>query len=181
VFEAASRLGRRARFIEETELVSAMTRYVAERGGAAFFERPSWRGELSAALVEWPAERRGGFEGPEARRKAMLRELEGAKALLEARLPGKSVRHFCYPWFESCALADGLAAGAGYRTVHGGIETRNGDPSSLPLRIQRLSEEYLFRLPGDGRGGLTRVWIDRLRGFAGRKPGGAATSLGEER
>jgi hypothetical protein len=181
VFEAGSRLGGRARFIEATELVSAMTRKVAEQGGAAFFERPSWRRELSAALAEWPAERRGSFERPDERRKAMLRELSGSKALLEARLPGKSVRHFCYPWFESCALADELAAGAGYRTVHGGIDTRNGDPSSLPLRIQRLSEEYLFRLPGDGRGGLTRVWIDRLRGFAGRKPASAVTSLGEDR
>jgi hypothetical protein len=167
VFEAASRLGGRARFLEEPELGRAMTRHVEERGGAAFFERPAWRRELTAALAGWP-ERRGSFESPEDGRDAIRRELVLSKACLERRLAGKTVRHFCYPWFESCALADGLAAEAGYRTVHGGIDMRGGDPAAVPLRIQRVSEEYLFRLPGEGRGGITRVWINRLRGFSGR-------------
>jgi peptidoglycan/xylan/chitin deacetylase (PgdA/CDA1 family) len=168
VFEAASSLAGRARFVEEPELISAMTSHVEEHGGTAFFERPAWRRELASVLAAWPAQRRGRFEGPAEGREAMRRELVRSKALLEERLPGKAVRHFCYPWFESCALADRLAAEAGYRTVHAGVDASPGDPSALPLRIQRISEEYLFRLPGEGRGGITRVWIDRVRGLAGR-------------
>jgi hypothetical protein len=168
VFEAASRLGPRPRFLEDPELTSALTRHVEAHGGTAFFKQPAWCRELCGVLAAWPAERRGSFERPADGREAMRRELVRSKALLEEHLPGKAVRHFCYPWFESCALADGLAAEAGYRTVHGGIDTKAGDPCALPLRIQRISEEYLFRLPGEGRGGITRVWIDRVRGLAGR-------------
>jgi hypothetical protein len=80
-------------------------------------------------------------------------------------LPGKAVRHFCYPWFDGCELASRLAAEAGYRTVHGGIGVRSRHRTATPLPVQRVSEEYLFRLPGEGRGGIAPVWLNRVRGL----------------
>ena len=56
VFEAASRLCGRPRFLEAPELAQALVDHVAARGGAAFFERPSWRREL-ATLVGRLADR----------------------------------------------------------------------------------------------------------------------------
>ena len=165
VFQSASRLCGRPRFREAPELAQALVDHVAARGGARFFERPSWRRELAAALDAWPEQRRGAFETPEQTREAIRDELTLSRELLEARLPGKTVRHFCYPWFDGCDLADRLAAEAGYRTVHGGVGVQSRDGTAMPLPVQRISEEYLFRLPGEGRGGIAPVWLNRVRGL----------------
>ena len=113
----------------------------------------------------WPEGRRGRLETPEQTRAAIRDELALSKELLEARLPGKAVRHFCYPWFDGCDLADRLAAEAGYRTVHGGVGVRSRHGTAMPLPVQRISEEYLFRLPGEGRGEIAPVWLNRVRGL----------------
>ena len=165
VLEAASRLCGRPRFLEAPELAQALVDHVAARGGAAFFERPSWRRELATLADAWPTDRRGRLETPEQTRAAIRDELALSKALLEQRLPGKAVRHFCYPWFDGCDLADRLAAEAGYRTVHGGIGVRSRHGTAMPLPVQRVSEEYLFRLPGEGRTGFAPVWLNRVRGL----------------
>jgi hypothetical protein len=168
VFEARSRLSGRPRFLDVPELTQVLVEHVAARGGAAFFKRTAWRRELAAVLDAWPEQRRGAFETPEQTRAAIRDELALSKEILEARLPGKAIRHFCYPRFDDCSLADELAAQAGYRTVHGGIGVRSQDGSAVPLRVQRVSEEYLFRLPGEGRGGIAPVWLNRVRGFVAR-------------
>jgi peptidoglycan/xylan/chitin deacetylase (PgdA/CDA1 family) len=165
VFQSASRLCGRPRFVETPELAQALVDHVAARGGARFFERPSWRRGLAAAADPWPTGRRGGFETPEQTREAIRDELVLSKEMLEKRLAGKTVRHFCYPWFDGCDLADRLAASAGYRTVHGGVGVRSRDGAAMPLPVQRISEEYLFRLPGEGRGGIAPVWLNRVRGL----------------
>jgi hypothetical protein len=168
VFAAASRLGGQPRFLEAPELAQTLIDHVAAHGGTAFFERPSWRRELTALLDAWPADRRGRFETREQTRAAIHAELALSKELLETRLPGKTVRHFCYPWFDGCGLADQLAAALGYRTVYGGVGVRSRDGTAMPLPVQRISEEYLFRLPGEGRGGIAPVWLNRVRGLIAR-------------
>jgi peptidoglycan/xylan/chitin deacetylase (PgdA/CDA1 family) len=165
VLEAASRLCGRPRFLEAPELAQALADHVAAQGGAPFFERPSWRRELATVLDGWPEQRRGAFETPEQTRASIRDELALSKELLEQHLPGKVVRHFCYPWFDGCDLADRLAAEAGYRTVHGGVGVRSRDGMAMPLPVQRISEEYLFRLPGEGRGRIAPVWLNRVRGL----------------
>jgi hypothetical protein len=165
VFEARSRLSGRPRFLEAPELAQALVDHVKARGGAAFFEKASWHGDLAALVDAWPAERRGRFETPQQTREAIHDELALSKEILESRLPGKAVRHFCYPRFDGCDLADQLAAEVGYRTIHGGIGISNRDGARMPLPVQRISEEYLFRLPGEGRSGIGPVWANRMRGF----------------
>ncbi|MGH6918781.1 MAG: hypothetical protein ACREJ0_13890, partial [Geminicoccaceae bacterium] len=167
-FEARSRLSGRPRFLEVAELDRALIDHVAGRGGVRFFDRASWRRELAAVLDAWPEQRRGAFETPQQTRAAIRDELALSKEILESRLPGKAVRHFCYPRFDGCSLADQLAAQAGYRTIHGGVEVRNKAASAMPLPVQRISEEYLFRLPGEGRGGIAPVWLNRVRNFVAK-------------
>jgi Polysaccharide deacetylase len=168
VFGARSRLSGRPRFLDAPELTQALVEHVAARGGSDFFKRGAWRRELAAVVDAWPEPRRGTFETPEQTRAGIRDELALSKGILESRLPGKAIRHFCYPRFDDCSLADEVAAQVGYRTVHGGIGVRSRDRSAMPLRVQRVSEEYLFRLPGDGRGGIAPVWLSRLRGFVAR-------------
>ena len=165
VFEARSRLSGRPRFLEAPELAQALVEHVAAHGSADFFERATWRRELAAVLDAWPEQRRGVFETPQQTHEAIRDELALSKEMLESRLPGKAIRHFCYPRFDGCGLADRLAAQVGYRTIHGGIDVSSRDGSTMPLPVQRISEEYLFRLPGEGRGGIAPVWLNRVRGF----------------
>lgn len=168
VFDFAPRMTCRPRFIGATELDDAMTAYVEKNGGAAFFKRPNWRKELATVLNNWPTEKLGRFETSEEMVAAVRGELVESKQMLEARLAGKQVRHFCYPWFLGSDMSDCVAAQVGYRTVHYGAAPRmnRGQNSEMPPRIRRISEEYLFRLPGHGRWSLlslSSIWINRIR------------------
>ena len=174
VFEFSPRMSCRPRFMEAPELAKTTTAYVDNHGGSAFFGRPKWRKELTTLLGGWSAERMGDFETPEEMLSAVRRELTESKKLLEDNLVGNHVRHFCYPWFVGSDMADNLASEAGYRTVHYGlsINCRKPQTSGAPLRVRRISEEFLFRLPGTGRWpiwSISSIWMNRARRLVKRK------------
>jgi peptidoglycan/xylan/chitin deacetylase (PgdA/CDA1 family) len=166
VFESASRLACRRRYREDPGLVDALTRYVDAQGGASFFAAADWRRRLRRELAGWPATDRDEFESEAEMVAAVRCELAESKRRLEDRLD-KPVRHFCYPWFEGSALADQLAAEAGYRSVHYGVQVvRSAAGKQSLLQVPRLSEEYLFCLPGSSRVAPWWVWWARLTRFA---------------
>jgi peptidoglycan/xylan/chitin deacetylase (PgdA/CDA1 family) len=172
VFESASRLACRRRYQEDPGLVDALTRYVDAHGGASFFAAAHWRRRLRRQLTGWPAGDRGEFESEADMVAAVRCELAESKRRLENRLD-KPVRHFCYPWFEGSALADSLAAEAGYRSVHYGVlAPQPADGERSLVRILRLSEEYLLSLPGRGRAPLWSVWKGRVDRFTAARPSG---------
>lgn len=165
VFESASRFTCLPRFKESTQLVDTFTSYVREHGERDFFIRHGWRGKLYQIFKKWPVEKLGYYETTEEMKSAVLRELTESKKILEKRLSGKKVNNFCYPWFESSDMADHFVVEAGYQTAHLGLNMRfQSKKSDGPLmRIRRISEEYLLRLPGDGRSFLSSIWMSRLR------------------
>jgi hypothetical protein len=167
VLKSAPRLAGRLRFREDPELVRALVSRVEAEGGIEFFRRRDWRRQLRQLWADWPDGRRGGFETAAEMEAAMRFELVTSRQQIEARL-GKEVRHFCYPWFAGSPLADRCAADAGYRTVHYGILCPGDPPSAAPLRVARISEEYLMSLPGAGRSRPWSVWAERARRFVGR-------------
>lgn len=124
-----------------------------------FFRRPGWRRILREEVVErWPPSERGRFESGEERDEAVRREFDESKRRIEERLPGKTVSHLAYPWHRGSALADRLAAETGYRSVlYGSHLQREGGNDGGILRIRRLPERYLMRLPGIGRASLMRA------------------------
>jgi len=166
VFKSASRMAGRIRFREAPELVEGMMSYVEHHGAETFFAHRNWEKKLTAVLRQWPSEKMGRFETPEEMESAVRWELVESKKILEERL-SKKVHHFCYPWFSGSGLVDHLAAEAGYRTLHYGIDV-NGQTEAgetVPLRIRRISEDYLFRLPGKHRLPIRSIWISRLARF----------------
>jgi peptidoglycan/xylan/chitin deacetylase (PgdA/CDA1 family) len=170
VFESAPRLVCRPRFKESPELVNAMTRYVKEHGDNAFFGRPNWRTELESIYRKRPCGSLGEYETSEEMEVAARRELFQSKEILEQRFPGKKVLHFAYPWFGGSDMADRLAAETGYRMVYYGksINSRRTNNNRIPLRIRRISEKYVCRLPGEGRQPLWPFWVNGVRWFVGR-------------
>lgn len=170
VFENAPRLAGRLRFNESPQVLESTISYVAARGGRDFFERPSWRRELSAVFRRWPKSSLGAYETHRDMVAAIRRECGESRRALEDRL-GKNVRHFCYPWFRGSPLADTIAVETGYRAVYGGPLLDTGLREGL-LRVQRIGEEYLLRLPGKERTSLWSVWSSKIH-----RRGPAGTSL----
>lgn len=163
IYTLDSRFSGKRRYFDDPAIRNACTEFVASRGGAEFFKGSSWRRRLQAVVQAHRREQpeAGKLESDEGLRQSILDDLIRSKQSIENKLPNKAVCHFCYPWWVGSPLATELSKTAGYRSNFCGIvperRTRNkaGDD---PFRIGRLlSEEYLFRLPGEGResfGGL---------------------------
>ena len=173
LFRSAPRLAGHLRFRESPDLVEELTDLVRLRGGPEFFADTRWRGALRSIVRRRSASQLGCHEAPEELTAAMIREFTDSRTLLEQGIPGKVIRHFAYPWFAGSAQADRLAEEAGYHTVFGGPDTDSAAEEGATglLRVQRVADAYLFRLPGCGRRSLGSVW-------RGRRPGRRAHSSG---
>ncbi len=154
VFESAPRLSGRLRFREDPGLVRELIA-VARRQPETFFDDPGWREELRRIVERRPPRTRGGYESDREREAAIRHEMSESRRRIEDRLPAHAVRHLGYPWHAGSDLADRLAAECGYRSVHYGACLRDPDAwSGPPLRVRRIPERYLLRLPGSGRASL---------------------------
>ena len=142
--------------------------YVTSQGGAAFFSAHDWRTRLMrvASAGRKRTATTVGFESPEDQRREILRDLLDSKHLLERMLPGKQVRHFCFPWYRGSELASQLCSEAGYVSNAWGSQLpRFAAGEALPLAIMRLPSYYLWRLPGQGRRSLASLLEQRFSSY----------------
>lgn len=151
------------------EVTERCRRRVAKGGGKDFFERPGWRDRLDSEVSAVPADR---FRQT-ATRPAQLRELRESRRVLERRLAGKTVRHFCLPRGEGRGETGRHAEEAGYHTLLWGLlpEEETNRPGCSPYRVERVKHDFIHRLPGDGRRGICSILAAkaarRLRGRSG--------------
>ena len=174
IFYALPRMQADRRFIPDEGLLSRCIERVEAEGGAAFLARGDWRGVLRGIIADHGRQygRLGRYELPEERDRAVRRELEESRREVEARLPGETVDHLCYPWFGGRPFAVQASREAGYRVGYfGQVPGRpTNRPGQDPLTVARVDELYLERLPGAGRMDL-RALIRRmfeLRSMPGR-------------
>lgn len=169
IFQSRPVLATRRALVPPDEVTERCLRLVAEAGGEDFFERSSWRDRLDAEVDAVPVER---FR-QSATRPAQTRELAESRRVLEERLAGTTVRHFCLPRGEGGAEAPDLAREAGYHTLLWGLlpaEDANR-PGCSPYRIERVKHDFVYRLPGEGRRSISSILAEkaarRLRGRSG--------------
>lgn len=174
VYRYASRVSGRRRYLESSRLSKALAKHVKQNGGRSFFYNPGWRRQLMEKyrLLTDQYALRGRMETDIERRLALLYEFDTSRRLLEERLQ-KKVRHFCYPWFEGSDISDKIATGCGYRTFFYGLRVSENKLFAnihpcRPSRIARISEEYLFCLPGKGQKTPQQVFLDKLPGLKER-------------
>lgn len=171
VYEFDSLLAGRPRYLDPAAIRDALAEHVERNGGAAFFERRDWRVELSRLAARCASAHAGHFEAGSERRSAIAAELSESRRQLEARLPGKRVRHFCFPWFRVSAATAAAALDAGYESIHVGATPGFRAPRGArhPQVITRLQQEFLRSLPGDGGYGLWGVLAQKraARGSSG--------------
>jgi hypothetical protein len=137
------------RFYPDEDAGARTIAHVDANGGALFFDRPGWQAELHRVA----GEAHGTSADARERDAAIEAELTGAREILEARLPGHRVDHICLPWGVAGRAARGLLERSGYRTAfanrfRGRFAVAAGDE---PYALKRLSNRYIFALPGRGR------------------------------
>lgn len=97
--------------------------------------------------------------------RTLAEDLAASRALLESRLPGAHVDQLAFPMYDGSEAALAVARAAGFGACHWGLlpgRALNAAGAS-PLRIARLSDEYLRRLPGEGRASLAELLRARLQ------------------
>jgi len=160
--------------LEDTTLDGKLAQFVGENGNANFFTSPRWRRKLASQYrrLKLLHGNKSTMETPQETEDAIKLELLKSKQMLERRLNAKPIEHFCYPWFQGCDLSDRLAVDCGYKAVYYGLGAKEYCKAinKLPYSVQRISEEYLFCLPGSGKHSLVRVWSQKFSNFI-RKTG----------
>jgi len=169
LYESASKFSGSPRFLEYPYVGQRLVDYVAEQGGNAFFRRSLWRRKLKEKYRDLVERLRieTEYESTLETEAAIRLELAKSKYLLESKLPGKTIRHFCYPWFHGSSISDRIARECGYQSVFYGLDIGEDNKyRELPFRISRISEEYLFCLPGRQRHSMFSVWTAKILHFA---------------
>jgi hypothetical protein len=170
IYTHASRLAGSPRLLDDTRVRDACIRWVEQNGGENAFDRPRWRSALTRefrAAVAAAAPPR--WESPLEQRQAILDGLVEGRLTLEEKL-GRPVHYLCYPWGIAGDLAQTLSQEAGFLGTFGAPAEgrRTNRVGDSPFGIPRVKDDYLFRLPGEGRRPLMQIFLAKLRRRAER-------------
>ncbi len=111
IYENAPRMSARRRYLDDVGLREACVELVDRCGGVDFFREGNWRSRLRRCVRNFRARYGDGgrFETVQELRKGLLEDLAESRALIERNLPGKTVNHFCFPWWVGSDLAVSLS------------------------------------------------------------------------
>ena len=170
IYKYASRFSGKRRYFDDENLRNQCIEYVKSNGGEHFFRNNSWRRKLMKLIQDYRKRHgvTGYFESEEELRRNLYNDLLGSRLAIEGKLPGKTVNHFCCPFWEGCDLVVDISKEAGYLSNFWGIlpGRRTNRTGADPYRtVRMLSDDYLFRLPGRGRKKLLNILEERFSGY----------------
>lgn len=166
VFRFEPRMSGVPQYFDNETVRNACIEFADDHGGEAFFKRWNWRTKLTRFYRQ---ERRkhgtGTHETEEEMKREIFSELVGCKEAIERQLSGATVRHFCFPWFTGSGVAVQEAKKAGYRALYWGMfdDGNTNRPDGDPLRIARIENRYIYRLPGEGRKSLPTLLGEKIK------------------
>ncbi len=165
IYKSSSILSGMPRFLEDLDVSKKLVEYVDSQDKVYFFKKPNWRNKLRK--LHRKVVRNGinlRYESSKKTEKAIRYELYESKKILESKLIDKKITAFCYPWFQGSKISDRIAAECGYEVVFYGLDkTWNWSESrNDPIRVSRISEEFLFCLPGIGKRSLLHVYLNKF-------------------
>jgi hypothetical protein len=150
-------------YFDDEAARQACIEHVVKHDNEKFFDRRDWRQQLMKVYQQ--ARQNGEFEKRNEQAQTIWQDLQQAKQMIEARLPGKTVDQLCYPWFLGSDLAVEQSRRAGYRVNYWGIvpqrqSNRAGDDL---FYAPRLEDHYIYRLPGEGRKSLKEILNTKIQ------------------
>lgn len=162
-YEMDSRLSEKRRVIEPAITREICAKYVEDNGGEEFFKDRAWRDKLTKVHDNALVGAEFVTETEEERVESVRRMMSESKELLEKRLPDSKVRHVCFPFTIGGSTAVKLAAEAGYECFFWGVTAPDYAVSRGGVRnVTRIKDDYIFRLPGEGRWPLRKVLTDKF-------------------
>ncbi len=162
-YEMNSRLSDSLRMYEPASVRMVCVKHVSENGGKEFFLRKKWFEELKAIHDKAAEKERFDFESEDARLESVRFCLSESKRLLEERL-GTQVRHLCLPFGIGGETVLNAAEETGYGAMYWGVSAPDyAENRAVPKAVTRLKDDYLFRLPGDGRWPLSKIFAAKLK------------------
>ncbi|NJK38899.1 MAG: polysaccharide deacetylase family protein [Oscillatoriales cyanobacterium SM2_3_0] len=114
IYQYGPRLEGHLRYLADAEVQAACTDWVQAQGGVSFFEKSTWRRELTQYHQTLPLTQ-AQYETEQERQQQMLEDLAQSKEVLSHRL-GKSIEHLCYPWGAGSLEAIDLSQQVGYQS-----------------------------------------------------------------
>ncbi len=168
VYANEPRMSGKKRYHDDIGLRMECLKYVKENGGIDYFKKRSWRKKLYFIVSEY--RKKYGqvmkFESEEEQRENIFTDLSESKRMIEKFIRGRIVNHLCYPWWSGSDLAVEMSQKAGYLTNFWGIDKERRTTNRVgddPYRVSRfLGDDYLFRLPGEGRKSLRKIMEEKL-------------------
>ncbi|MGK7345823.1 MAG: polysaccharide deacetylase family protein [Candidatus Nitrospinota bacterium M3_3B_026] len=157
------RLSDRPRVFEPPHIRERLGEIVEKGGGDEFFEKPGWRRALMKAHDEAAAGAKFAVETEEEAEAAVFHALSESKRILEERM-AKPVTGLCLPFGAGGRTAMRMAARAGYETIFWGVAAPEWTKDFPDLaHVTRIKDDYLLRLPGEGRAPLSGVFTEKIR------------------
>jgi hypothetical protein len=161
LYETAPRLSDIPRLMVDPLVAEECVSFVANHDADSFFKSSNWRIELAliARNSIGVSDRTWWRETSSEQVRAIRFELLESRRAIEDRLPGKSVKHICYPWHAAGSIAVRETPASGYLAAFWNkVDDRYSTPIfGNPYRIARVSGDFLCRLPGKGRMGLFKI------------------------
>jgi hypothetical protein len=153
ILEWTPRYSKARAFYEAPETVLACIDHVNRQGGSDYFRKRNWHSQLTTVMINARNKNPDrGYETDADQKQAIKNDFTNSRQMIESRLPGKKVEHFCYPWFHGSALAAEISAEVGFASnAWGSLLPNFARRNRRVTPISRLSSIYIWRLPGKGR------------------------------
>lgn len=165
VFEPLPRMATDKRFEISEKLGNHMCNFVLSNGCDKFFEIKDWYEILKKEFMKTRKNDSGEIISDKRYQDEIYKQLMKEKEIIEEKLPGKRVMHFCAPWFKVTDNALKTAGTCGFVTSFLGEDSY---PSRFSqqcdkriVKVPRMSGKYIFLLPGKGRKNLLHVFASR--------------------
>lgn len=166
IYTNIPRMGGKRRYFDDETLRQQCIDFVRDRGNKDFFTKTNWKQQLRGYVEDYKDKHgeKGYYESDRDLREGIYADLLESKDLIEKKLPGTKVTHLCYPYYVRSQVAIEVSKEAGYLCNHWGFfeEKRSNQRGDDPYSIVRLSEEFIFRLPGEGRKSLPELIFERI-------------------
>ncbi len=167
IYASEPRYYKRPRYIEDINLSKLCVQFVEEQGGPEFFKNKNWQHRLNKHLEISQKRMKCSVhvETKDEQVQVMASLLRESKEIIENKLSNKTVRHFCYPWFLGSNAAVSALKKSGYTSGFWGFlpGNRENSPGSDPMKISRIEDRYIFRLPGEDRLSIRQIMMSHLK------------------
>lgn len=166
LYKLAARMTGIPRYFEDEELSYKCAEFVQENGGGKFFEQRNWSRKLAAVAEAYEKKegRKGCFEGSEETINAIRNDILRSKELIEEHIPGHQVSFLSFPWGIGSQLAVEQSRKLEFNGTFWiiGPEKRANYKGGNPFFINRIKDDYIFRLPGKNRKSLWEIFKIKL-------------------